>query len=141
MRPLVGLAVGVSVAISAMAATAAAWPAASFMRASYTWSGADPTDEWKPDCNWHPGPICSDDGEDYPDGTDDDATFPTNGGTTWDVELIDETIGDLTILESVTFTSPSGVPVTMEVTKLVITGGTSSDTTVQMSGATIKDAP
>ena len=89
------------------------------MLAEWTWFGtAGPTDtSWQRDCNWTTS-ICSTGGP-YPDDTGDNATFPTNGGTAWAVDLTTEAIGDLTIEEDVDFGAASGTP-TLDVEKLLI---------------------
>lgn len=46
----------------------------------------------------------------YPASTRDDATIPVTSGPTWQVALITEQIDDLTILDSVDFTSAEPDP-------------------------------
>lgn len=65
----------------------------------FTWTGSGGNDLWSNHDNWdHPGGCLSC----WPDDATDDAKIPTNGST-WAIDLITETIDDLTIEDDVTF--------------------------------------
>ena len=129
------LTVGGLLAGSVPASSFAAAPA---MLVQWTWTGNGGDDRWVSDCNWQPPGICTDAG--FPDGTDDNATFPTNGASAWAVDLVDEEIGDLTIKESVNFGAASGTP-TLDVKKLSIVGSGEQITITIGEGADITIAP
>jgi hypothetical protein len=117
----------------ALAATGLTCAAA--LAANFTWSGAGSDDDWDTCNNWvvlFPQTPC------YPDDTltTDDATIPYTGGG-HDVNLITETMDDLTILGTVRFGTAGGSP-TLTVDTIVISGG-SSGSVVTMTGATIKN--
>ena len=124
-----------SLAISGSAPTPAA-AAATAMLAEFTWTG-DATDNLLlSHCNWHPGPTCS--LSDPVPGAGDNATFPTNGGTAWAVDVETVMIDDLTLNEDVNFGAVSGAPTLTVDNKLVINGGSASVTIIKISeGAAI----
>ena len=122
-----------------LAATALGALAGGVLAENFTWTGVAAglgNAGFGEDCNWHPGPTCVWPDR-YPDGTDDNAKFPPNLFVAWTVDLITETIGDLTIEENVDFGSASG-SVTLEVNQLVIDGSTGDVTVSADSDATIK---
>jgi hypothetical protein len=92
--------------------------------ADFTWTGQDIPAGWDSVGNW-------DLQSGYPDGTDDNAIFPDNGGTPWDVILIDEEIGDLTIEESVNFDADGGTALRFEGTLVI--DGTNQEIVVTLS--------
>ena len=123
---------GLSLAISALPGAAAAPPAASLMRAEFTWTGGEAgSDSWKPDCNWNPPQTCLE-ADIYPDGTNDTATFPWKTTGAWDCDLITEEIGDLTIEGNVDFDTDGGT-VTLNAAKLIISP-TTGDIEITMTG-------
>ena len=127
------LTVALGLAISGSAPTAPA--AASFIRVEWTWSGADQSDSWRPDCNWHPLPTCQD-AKNFPDDTGDNATILPdidNPAAGWSIDLTSATIGDLRIEENVDFGVVSGAP-TLDVQQLVIVGDPDSDTIITIAG-------
>ncbi len=123
---------GLSLAISAMPGATAAPPAASLMRAEFTWSGdGGPTNTlWDWPCNWVHF-ICAENGP-YPDGINDTATFPWKTTGAWDCDLITEEIGNLTIAGNVDFDTDGGA-VTLNAAKLIISP-TTGDIEITMTG-------
>ncbi|MCH7871908.1 MAG: hypothetical protein IID33_09435 [Planctomycetes bacterium] len=123
---------GLALAGSAPTSLAAA-PA---MLAEFTWTGAAGDDLLLSHCNWHPGETCS--FTDPVPGAGDNATFPTNGGTAWAVDVETVMIDDLTLNEDVNFGAVSGAPTLTVDNKLVINGGSASVTIIKISeGAAI----
>ena len=122
---------GLSLAISALPGAAAAPPAASLMRAEFTWYGTDLTDNWVAGCNWHDNPVCQF-SDPFPDDTGDNATFPWNASGAWNCKLGTEGIGDLTIAGSVDFNTAGGA-VTLTAGRLFIEP-TSGDIEITMTG-------
>ena len=130
------LAVTCGLPISGSVGAMAGPPASPLVMLDYTWSGLGDDDDWDHFCNWNSGLTCPGEGA-PPDGTDDDATFPGNGGTAWAVDLVTEEIGDLTIEENVDFGVVSGTP-TLEVNELVIDASSGDVSVSVVSAATIK---
>ncbi len=96
--------------------------AAPTMLVEWTWYGTGgPSDNsWDLDCNWTTS-ICSTGGP-YPDGVNDNPTFPANGGTAWAVDLTAETIGNLELKEDVDFDGPAGAAA-LKCNKVTFGGG------------------
>ena len=123
---------GASLAISGSAPAAAA----TALLAEFTWTGDATDDLLLSHCNWHPGPTCS--LTDPVPGAGDNATFPTNGGTAWAVDVETVTIDDLTLDEDVNFGAVSGAPTLTVDSKLLINGGSASTTIITIGeGAAI----
>ncbi|MFH1748708.1 MAG: hypothetical protein ABIG44_16865 [Planctomycetota bacterium] len=100
----------------------------------FTWTDGDFYDhEWDDVDNWASmtcfGPSC------WPHTTDDDAEID---GTVYarTVDLVDEEIDSLSVVGTVTF-GGDDTP-TLTVNSIIIAGGTSSDTEVTISDATIE---
>ncbi len=117
---------GLTLAGSAPTSLAAA-PA---MLAEFTWTGEAGDDLFSSHCNWHPGETCS--FTDPVPGDGDNATFPTNGGTAWAVDLVTVTIDNLTLEEDVDFGLVDAAR-TLTVDKLVIVGDEHAGTVVTMT--------
>lgn len=97
---------------------------------SFTWAGLGDDDMWSNCENWDT--ECT-----FPDDQTDVATIPTNSGTAWDVELVEEAIDELTIKESVDFTTDTD-PVELLLNKLTIVGPSSGEITITFaSDATV----
>ena len=67
--------------------------------ATFTWTGGGANDDWDNGDNWD-CTACSG----YPDGTDDDAS----ADGIYTIDLIDETIDDLTLSGTITFGDANG---------------------------------
>jgi len=75
---------------------------------SFTWTGNGSDDDWDTTANWTSSSCMGC----YPDDTGDDATIPTPACCTgYAVNLITESIDDLTIEGDVDFSGASGDPV------------------------------
>ncbi|MFH1746517.1 MAG: hypothetical protein ABIG44_05665 [Planctomycetota bacterium] len=97
----------------------------------FIWTDGDFYDhEWDDVDNWASmtcfGPSC------WPHTTNDDAVIDG----TWTVDLVDEEIDSLSVVGTVTF-GGDDTP-TLTVNSIIIAGGTSADTEVTISDATIE---
>ena len=104
----------------ALAVSAAACLATGALAVNYTWTGSGSTNSFSDCCNWEQ--ITEPCTGNYPDGTDDNALFPWNAAGAWAVDLIEESIGDLTIEGNVDFNVQvdPNLPFTLTVTRLKI---------------------
>lgn len=125
IRILAVAAVALSLTISGNTSNARAVgpPASAFRVLEFEWTGLGNDDDFDHWCNWDTT-GCPSEG-DPPDGTGDNATIPGNSGSTWTIDLVTQSLGDLTIDEDVDFGAVSG-SVTLTVNELVIDGGTST---------------
>ena len=96
---------------------------------TWEWDGSGGTDSWSLCPNWTVlagmPQVC------YPSTGNDDVIIPT-AGSAWDVDLITDTIDDLTIEDDVNFGADSGTP-TLTVDSFSISG----PAIVTITGATI----
>ena len=91
------------------------------LAAAFTWNGAEVGGSLFSDsCNWGGDPILCP--LEWPDGPNDDATFPWNASGPWPVDLITVEIRDLTIEGNVDFNvqDDPNLPFTLTVTRLKI---------------------
>jgi hypothetical protein len=73
--------------------------AAMTIAADFTWTGGGGGNaDWDLCDNWN---TCPSGG--YPDDTNDDATIPDNGSSTWQVDIISEVVNTITIEGNVNF--------------------------------------
>ncbi len=113
-----------------LALCAAAWLA---IGATFVWTDAGSGHNWATPANWNLN-------SGYPDGTDDNAVFPPNGGTPWLVTLIGEEIGTLTIEENLTTGFVFTVPTILTVNEFII-DASEGDVDVTISGPYIEINP
>lgn len=114
------LALACGLAISGAVGATAGPPASPLVMLEYTWTGLGNDDLFDHWCNWDTT-GCPSEGV-PPDGTDDNATIPAstdNPAVAWSIDLTGDTIGDLTLEESVNFGAGNVTP-TLDVQKLVI---------------------
>jgi hypothetical protein len=106
--------------------------AASALGATYLWTGNGADPDWDTPGNWwSPCGTC------YPDDGTDDAVFPDDACSWGTVELVTETIGDLSIVADVDFRADSGTP-TLTVDRIVVDATIEcGETVITISGATI----
>lgn len=95
----------------------------------FTWIGQGADDDFDTAQNWAAVTIPT---PPYPDGTDDNALFPWKASGGWPCNLINESIGDITIRGSVDFDTAFGT-VTLSATSLKIEP-TSGDVEITMNG-------
>ncbi|MCG3126114.1 MAG: hypothetical protein CHACPFDD_00944 [Phycisphaerae bacterium] len=101
----------------------------------FSWIAGEPDDDWDTCANWVASGLAS---PCYPDDAGDNAEIAYSGST-WTVNLINESIGRLTIGGNVDFGSAGGTPA-LEV-DVVVVDASNGDVTLTISGATLTNAP
>ena len=103
-------------------ARAAGPPALAFRLLEFEWTGLGNDDDFDHWCNWDTA-GCPSEGD--PPGSADNVTIPGNSGSTWSIDLVTQSVTNMTLKEDVDFGAVSG-SVTLTVDELVIDAGTSA---------------